>query len=187
MITPYLEPEITVDNIAVAQFIYLLLNNQNLRDVIDTITAKVVLILGRFTEKRKPVLDAIRDALRKRDYCPVLFDFDKPLSKTFVETVSTLAHMARFVVADVTDPKIVLHEVPHIVNNIAVPLIPLLLEGSGKEPVTLDDLRANHKSLLDTYHYKDSKDLLESLGDKVIGPAERKASELLKEQAAKIV
>src|SRR6516225_1264858 len=43
------EPEITVDNIEVAQFIYLLLHNQKIRDVIDTITSKVVLILGRFT------------------------------------------------------------------------------------------------------------------------------------------
>jgi hypothetical protein len=30
------EPEITVDTIEVAQFIYLLLHNQKIRDVIDT-------------------------------------------------------------------------------------------------------------------------------------------------------
>ena len=46
------EPEITVDNIEVAQFIYLLLHNQNFRDVIDTIGEKGVLLLGRFTEGR---------------------------------------------------------------------------------------------------------------------------------------
>ena len=33
---------------------------------IDTITSKVVLILGRFTEERKKVLDALGDELRKR-------------------------------------------------------------------------------------------------------------------------
>ncbi len=43
------EPIITVDNLDLAQFIYLLLNNKKIRDVIDTITSKVVLILGRFT------------------------------------------------------------------------------------------------------------------------------------------
>src|SRR5947209_5674044 len=57
-------PVITVDNIEVAQFIYLLLNNQKIRDVIDTITSKVVLILGRFTLERKIILDAIREELR---------------------------------------------------------------------------------------------------------------------------
>ena len=49
VITQYGEPEITVDNIEVAQFIYLMLHNQKIRDVIDTITSKAVLILGRFT------------------------------------------------------------------------------------------------------------------------------------------
>jgi len=38
------EPFITVDNLKVAQFIYLLLNNQEIRDVIDTIGQKGVLI-----------------------------------------------------------------------------------------------------------------------------------------------
>src|SRR5262249_55170805 len=58
VITPEDEPAITVDNIEVAQFIYLMLNNQKIREVIDTITSKAVLILGRFTDERKAVLDA---------------------------------------------------------------------------------------------------------------------------------
>lgn len=58
------EPEITVDNIEVAQFVYLLLRNQKIRDVIDTITSKAVLILGRFTPERKAVLDALREERR---------------------------------------------------------------------------------------------------------------------------
>jgi hypothetical protein len=41
-------------------------NNQEIRGVIDTITSKAVLILGRFSEGRKPLLDAIRYELRKR-------------------------------------------------------------------------------------------------------------------------
>jgi hypothetical protein len=40
IITDKNEPEITVDNIEVAQFIYLMLNNEKVRDVIDTITSK---------------------------------------------------------------------------------------------------------------------------------------------------
>src|SRR6266487_107129 len=55
VITNYNDPTITVDNLEIAQFIYLLLNNQKIRDVIDTITSKVVLILGRFTPERKAV------------------------------------------------------------------------------------------------------------------------------------
>ena len=59
IITPEDEPAITVDNIEVAQFVYLLLHNQKIRDVIDT-TSKAVLILGRFTDDRKTVLDALK-------------------------------------------------------------------------------------------------------------------------------
>ena len=70
------EPVITVDNLEVAQFIYLLLQNEKIRQVIDTITCKVVLILGRFSSERKAILDAIREELRKQDYLPVLFNFE---------------------------------------------------------------------------------------------------------------
>ena len=177
IITDKDEPLITVDDIRVAQFIYLLLTNKNIRDVIDTITSKVVLILGRFTPKRKAVLDAIRQALRNRGYCPVMFDFERSKSRDFIETVSTLAHMARFVLADFTAAKIVLEEVPHIVRNLAVPVQPLM-KGKGKEPVTLYNLRRNHLSLLATHRYRDTDDLIATLDAKVIAPAEAKAREL---------
>src|SRR4030095_946177 len=104
-ITRTRESAITVDNLEIAQFIYLLLNNQKIRHVIDTITSKVVLILGRFTEERKRVLDAIREELRRNNLTPILFDFDKPASKDITGTVTTLARMSRFVVADITDAK----------------------------------------------------------------------------------
>src|SRR5205809_2232623 len=108
VITPANEPTITVDNLEVAQFIYLILNNKKIRDVIDTITSKVVLILGRFTLERKAVLDAIREELRKRDYLPILFDFEKPRGRDTDETITLLARMARFVIADISEAKSVL-------------------------------------------------------------------------------
>src|SRR3989442_7719611 len=100
VITQPNEPVITVDDMEVAQFIYLLLNNEKIRHVIDTITTKVVLILGRFTPERKAVLDAMREELRTRGWLPVLFDFDKPGHRDLTETISTLAHMARFIISD---------------------------------------------------------------------------------------
>jgi hypothetical protein len=39
-------PKITTDDIEIAQFLYLLIHNEKLRKVIDTITSKVVLILA---------------------------------------------------------------------------------------------------------------------------------------------
>ncbi len=97
------QPIITVDNLEMAQFIYLLLHNERIRRVIDTITTKVVLILGRFTPGRKAVLEPIRQEVRKHDLVPLLFDFDRPASKDTHETVTTLARLAGFVLADITD------------------------------------------------------------------------------------
>jgi uncharacterized protein YjbI with pentapeptide repeats len=176
VITKSLEPIITVDDLEVAQFIYLLLNNQKIRHVIDTITSKVVLILGRFTPERKAVLDALRDELRKRDYVPVLFDFEKPSTKTTIETVSTLAHMARFVIADLTDAKSVLQELQAVVpTNPSVPIQPLILN-SQTEPGMFDFFRMYHW-VLEPYLYDDQDRLLAALNDNVIGPAEAKAKE----------
>jgi uncharacterized protein YjbI with pentapeptide repeats len=60
------EPTIRVDSLEVAQFIYLLLNNEKLRDVIETMTSTAVLILGNFAPGRKEVLEAIWERLRER-------------------------------------------------------------------------------------------------------------------------
>ena len=51
---------VTADNLEMAQFLHLLLTNKKLRDFIDTITSKMVLILGRFSKSRKPVLDHLK-------------------------------------------------------------------------------------------------------------------------------
>ena len=176
VITPADESAIQLDNLEVAQFIYLLLNNEKIRDVIDTITSKVVLILGRFTPERKAILDAIREELRRRHYLPVLFDFAKPRSQTTVETISTLAHMARFVIADLTDAKSVLQELQAVVPlNPSVVVQPLLL-ASQEEPGMFDFIR-KYPWVLDTHLYADESALLVDLQEEVIAPAEAKAKE----------
>jgi hypothetical protein len=125
IITPFNDPAISVDNIEVAQFIYLMLHNQKIRDVIDTITSKAVLILGRFTDDRKKVLDALREELRKHNYLPILFDFEVPAGGNITETVTLLARMARFIIADLTDPSSIPQELQAIVLHLAKPVQPL--------------------------------------------------------------
>jgi uncharacterized protein YjbI with pentapeptide repeats len=171
------EPEITVDNIEVAQFIYLLLHNEKIRDVIDTIGKKAVLILGRFTDERKPVLDALREELRKRDYLPILFDFEKPRSRDTDETITLLARMARFIVADVSDAKAVLQELRAIVPDLpSVPVQPIIRE-MEEEPGMFDFYR-NRPSFLPVHRYVSQEQLLADLGEKVIRPAELKVLDL---------
>ena len=181
VITPHDEPIITVDNLRLAQFIYLLLNNEEIRNVIDTITSKVVLILGRFTPERKAVLDALRGELRKWNYSPILFDFDKPASRDITETVSTLAHMARFIIADLTEPSSIPKELEAIVPTLAVPVQPLL-EGSIRPYAMFKDYW-KYQWVLKVYRYNGLEDLLVSLKEHIIEPAEKKARELAKLKA----
>ncbi len=176
VITSDREPEITVDNIEVAQFIYLLLNNQKLRDVINTITSKVVLILGRFTDERKAVLDALRDELRNRDYLPILFDFAVPARRNITETVTLLARMARFIIADLTDPSSIPQELQAIIPSVRVPVQPVLLEGSSLYSMFKDF--EDYPWVLPVHQYKESDQVLAALAEKVIAPAEGKAQAL---------
>jgi uncharacterized protein YjbI with pentapeptide repeats len=177
IITDSEESIVTVDNLEVAQFIYLLLNNQKVRTVIDTITSKVVLILGRFTPERKVVLDAIRDELRKRNYSPVLFDFEKPVNRDITETISTLAHMARFVIADITQAKSIPQELERVVPNLpSVPVQPLL-QARAREYGLFEHFK-RYPWVLEAYRYTTIDMLLKTLKEHVIDPVEQKAKEL---------
>src|SRR5271169_3462747 len=141
-----------VDNIKVAQFIYLLLNNEEIRDVIDTITSKAVLILGRFTPERKNVLDALHTALRKRGFVPITFDFDRPTNKDFSETIMTLAGMSCFVIADITNPKSAPLELQATVPNYMIPFVPILQDGELAFSMFLN-LQTKYRWVLDVLGY----------------------------------
>jgi hypothetical protein len=177
IITPDNQTPIRVDDLQIAQFISLLLENNNIRKAIDTITSKAVLILGRFTPERKAVLDAIWEELRKRGYMPILFDFEKPESRDLTETISTLAHLARFIIADITDAKSIPAELEHIVPGLpSVPVMPLVL--SSDEGFELFKHIRRYSWVLEPYQYGSQSKLIRSIEAQVIAPAEAKLKEI---------
>jgi uncharacterized protein YjbI with pentapeptide repeats len=180
------EPAIMVDNLEVAQFVYLLLNNEKIRDVIDTIGQKGVLILGRFTEQRKPVLDAIRDRLRKRGFVPILFDFARPTQQDFDETIKTLAGLSRFVIADITNPQSSPLELQATMPDYMIPFVPIIHE--DEEPFAMFQ-GLQHKYgewVLDVLEYDSASNLLEVLDEAVVRPALVKADQLILKKAEAI-
>ena len=138
----------------------------------------MVLILGRFTDERKAVLDALREELRKRDYLPILFDFEVPATRDITETVSLLARMARFIIADLTDPSSIPQELQAIIPSVRVPVQPLLLEGSSLYSMFKDFDPQDFHWVLPVYHYKEPEQLFGTLAEKVIAPAEGKVKAL---------
>jgi hypothetical protein len=184
IVTPLGQPEVTVDNIEVAQFVYLLLNNPKIRGAIDTICKKGVLILGRFVSERKVVLNALRDELRRRDFVPIVFDFEKPTERDITETVKTLAGLSRFIIADITNPKSSPLELQATVPDYQVPFVPIIAR--GEKPFSMfADLRNKYASwVLDPLIYDDPKELIGSIEPAIIKPALAKHAELLTQKAA---
>jgi hypothetical protein len=176
VITPADQPTLTVDDIEVAQFIYLLLHNPRIRRVIDTITSKVVLILGNFRDDRKRVLETIRDELRRRDYVPILFDFDRPRSKDLTGTVETLARMARFIIADVTDPRSVPHELATLVPHLRQTPIVLIRMKGAEGYILIEDYRA-YPWVLPEFEYESESSLISDLA-RIVEAADVKAQQL---------
>lgn len=168
-------PSITVPDLELAQFIALLVRNSNIRKIIDTITSKVVLILGRFTPDRKIVLDSIKREVQRYGFLPVLFDFEGPQDRDLTETITTLALMSRFVVADLSAAKSVPQELASIVPHFpSIPVQPILQ--AGEVPYGMFEHFERYPWVLEKLVY--TADNVEALVDEVVKNCEnRRATE----------
>ena len=179
IITQQNEPTVTVDNIEVAQFVYLLLHNEKIRDVIDTIGKKGVLLLGRFTEGRMVVLERLREKLRSLGFVPMVFNFDKPETKDFTETVRLLANLSKFVIVDLTTPWSAPLELQATVPECMVPFAPIIQQPQEPFSMFVDLQNAYDWVLQPVIGYPSVERLVEVLEDKIVRPAEAKFNELL--------
>jgi hypothetical protein len=180
------EPQVTVDDIEVAQFIYLLLNNQKIRGVINTIGRKAVLVLGRFSPpESKGVLEALARELRQKGLLPILFDFEKSQERDFTETIKVLAGLSLFVIADITNPKSSPLELQATVPDYKIPFVAILQE--GEEPFSMfKDLTLYDWVLKPVITYSTIEKVLASLDKAVIKRALKKRAELIAKKAEKL-
>lgn len=180
------EARITVDNLEVAQFVYLLLNNQKIREVLNTVTSKAVLILGRFSlPERKGVLDAMRRRLRELNFLPIVFDFERPTDRDFTETIMTLAGMSMFVIADITNPKSSPLELQSAVPNYQIPFVPI--QQADEHPFAMFvDLQQKYDWVLEVRKYATQEQLLEHFEAAVVAPALECHNRLLASKTAKM-
>jgi hypothetical protein len=168
------EPEIMVDDLEVAQFIYLLLNREKIRNVIDTVTRRGVLILGRFGDGGLALLQAVAAWLRRPEnggYLPLLFDFPRPQSKTYTGTIRTLVGLARFVIVDLSGPSVP-QEITATVDLHEIPFVPIL-EKKRKDWSMFRDFLVKERVLRPPVRFTDQDHLLELLAKEVIAPAEK--------------
>jgi len=183
IITPVGEQTITVDNLEVAQFIYMLLKHKKIRNVITTIGEKAILILGRFTPKRKEILDAIAERLRELKYLPIIFDFEKIPGQDYTHTIRVLAGLSRFVIADITQPKSIPQEAQAIIPDFKIPFIRIIQKGHKAWSMS-EDFNSFDWVVKDVIEYQNKKVLIKNLTE-IVDLAERIHKQLMKTQAKK--
>ena len=86
--------------------------------------------------------------------------------------------MARFVIADLTDARSVLMELGAIVPAFPSVAVRLLIKKSAHEYGMLDFIRRYRSVVEKTYEYESLEELIASIKDNIIGPAEAKVKEL---------
>ena len=90
------------------------------------------------------LLERLREELRKRGYLPIVFNFDKPETKDFTETVRLLAGLSKFVIADLSSPKSAPYELGAIVSQTMIPFQPII--AAGETPFAMfQDLWINYE------------------------------------------
>jgi uncharacterized protein YjbI with pentapeptide repeats len=172
IIAPRGEASITVDDIQVAQFIHLIVKYENLRTVLNTVTKRGVLILGRFGGGGLQVLREVAEALRQCGYLPMIFDFERPEGRNYTETVRTLAGLARFVVVDLSGPSVP-QELYATVPHLKIPFVPILEK--GRRPYAMFvDLLEYEWVLKPIVEFDSTSALIQELQDQIVSPAEKR-------------
>ena len=175
---PAQQPVLSVDSLQTAQLVGMLLHHEKARYEVFSITLNTVLVIGRFPPERKPVLTAIKEALRRGDYSPLVLDFHLPGSGDKNEIVKTLGRMSRFVVADLTGDRRIAETLDAVVHFLpSIPIQPIGQTGDGAESVA-DSHYGKYRWVLPLWRFQDPADLAARIGREVIEPAERKAAEI---------
>jgi hypothetical protein len=94
-----------------------------------------------------------------------------------METVTTLARLSKFVIADITDAVSVTQELVSIVGSIpSLPIMPLI--ENGNKPWGMYDHIQNFRTVINVYSYQNKDDLVNAFYNEVIEKAEIKYEEL---------
>jgi len=167
---------ITVDTVQTAVVVNLLLESGGVSALVDTLSSKTVLVLGRFTEKRKAYFEQLKEELFGHNYVAVSFDFAQPTTRSFADTLMLLASMSRFIIADLTDPKSVPMELARIVPQLpSVPIVPLIER--SQRPFALLESFLQYPWVIAPTIYEETQDV-----SQLVGQAVERAETKIREQ-----
>ena len=163
-----------VESLQEAQFMQLL-HHDKFRPVLDAITKRSVLLLGRFRGGGIELLRAVATRLRELGYLPIVFDFPRQEDRNYTETVKILAGLSRFVVVDLSGPSVP-QELYATVPHLKIPFVPIMEKGRHSYAMFQDILEYPWviEPILD---FPNQEYLVNMIENKIIAPAEKKIKE----------
>jgi uncharacterized protein YjbI with pentapeptide repeats len=138
---------IWVDDLEIAQFVHLLLDHKKLRNAINAVTLRGVLLLG------------------------LIFDFERPEGRNYTETVKILAGLSRFVIVDLSGPSVP-QELYATVPHLKIPFVPII-ETSRKSYAMVGDILEYPWVIKPVFAYDDLEHLERDFETAIVEPAER--------------
>jgi uncharacterized protein YjbI with pentapeptide repeats len=174
IIKPKSGPEITVDDLHLAHAINMLLDNDSMHNLLSSVGKKMVLILGSFSTSNMEILRFIAEEVRNFNLLPIIFTFGQPDNLDLLDTVTTLAGLANFVIADLTDQASVPAEIASYHKQYDVPTAIILRQGSN-EPFSVSRAIRNR---IGPITYESKENLRAKLQPDVFNPAISKRMEI---------
>ena len=134
-----------------------------------------VLILGRFSPRRKKILDALKKILNQHPggYLPLLLVGKKPKGITLGEWGLYTAIASKFIIADISEPKSIPDELRGIIPQCpSRPVVPIINQ-SGKQYALAEEWALRKNVAQPTIRYKNKEDLGRKIREEVIPAAEK--------------
>lgn len=169
---------IIVCDLEVAHIISLLNNNKKFSNLLSESQSRFVLILGRFGENKINLLKLKDKIIRDTNYSPILFDWDNKKSNLdYIETIIFLSGFAKFIIADITNPKSVPAELQAILSNIMLPVFPIIDESDTEYAVftSIKKYQWVHNLII----YDDFEKILNKLERAILLPAEKMCKDIV--------
>jgi hypothetical protein len=173
IVTNHADPTVVVDSFTAAGAIFARLNDDATCRM--TPERQLVIILGNFQNERRELLNAIRRELKLRRLIPVVFHFDKPLSRTFLDVTRQIAALTQYVVVDLTLPHLIAVNFQAALPHFKLPIQVIAADSpAARKTETLQQ----YPWILEPYFYQDLAEAVSATGARIIDPVERKAGEI---------
>jgi uncharacterized protein YjbI with pentapeptide repeats len=167
-LTPFDEAAILVDDLEMVHLMDALLREPRWRDLIARSSLRVALVIGRFPQWRRPHLDAIREELRRSEFAPLAIDLEKPVGPKLRSVIANLAHLARFVIADLAGSRAFAKDLQPFSFTLRDLPVQVVMP-DGEEPPDLPGQWA-----LEPCRYRDTEHLVEIFEKEILKPLAQK-------------